>query len=86
MHAGLAKDVIAVIFSGLASMPLLDTKKTQELACWYTKDTFGRIKHHLINPEVIKSFPQVTNQCLLLSGFHHNIIHICMYIASNLFR
>ena len=37
----------------------------QELPCRYTKDTFGRIKHHFINPQVIKGFLQVINQCLL---------------------
>ena len=59
MHAGLAKDVIALIFSGLASIPRLDTTKTQEYASWDSKNTLGRVKHHFIDPEVIKGLFQI---------------------------
>ena len=41
-------------------------KKTQELACWYTKDTFGRVKHHLVDPEIVKGLFQIIYQGLFL--------------------
>ena len=59
-------------------------QKTQELACRNTKNTLGRVKHHLVDPEITKGLPQIVYQGLLLSGFYHNIIHIGMNVAPNL--
>ena len=83
IHAGLAREVMALIFSGLASMPLLETKKPKSLPAG-TPNTLGRVKHHLVYPEIIKGFPQIIYQGFLLPGLNHNIIHIGMNIAPNL--
>ena len=60
-------------------------QKTQELACRNTKNKLGRVKHHLVDPEIIKGFSQIIYQSFLLYGFNHNVIHISMNIAPNLF-
>ena len=52
---------------------------------YYRSNPFSRIKHHLIDPEVTKGLPQVIYQGFLLPMFHHNIIHISLNIAPNLF-
>ena len=75
---------MALIFFRISFNAPVRHQKTQELACRHTKDALSRIKHHFINPEVIKGLHQVINQRLLLSRFHYNIIHIGMNIAADL--
>ena len=59
-------------------------QKTQELTWWHAKDTFIQVKHHFVNLEIVRGLLQIIYQGLLLSGFHHNVVHISMNIAPNL--
>ena len=84
IHAGLAREVIALIFFRVSFNAPVRNQETQELPCGNTKYTLGRVKHHLVNPEIIKGFSKIIYQGLLLPRFNHDIIHIGMNVAPNL--
>ena len=72
-----------VVFSRLASAPFWN-QKPQKFTWRHTKDTLGRVKHHFVDPEIVKSFFQIIQESLLLPRLNHNIIHMCMNVAPNL--
>ena len=62
-------------------MPLFETKNPKS---WHTKYTLGWVKHHPVDPKIVKGLFQIIYRGFLLPGFHNDIIHISINIASNL--
>ena len=83
MHVGLTSNCLD--FLRVSFNTSVGHQKTQELASWDSKNTFGRVKHHFVDPKVIKGLFQICDQGFLFSGLYHNIIHIGVNIAADLF-
>ena len=67
---------MAVIFSGLASMPRLDTMYSKQLPLWNPKNTFFGIQFDVELSEVHECCSQVHDQVASLSHFDHYVINI----------
>ena len=60
-------------------------QKTQWLSEWDFEDAFGWVKLPLVLLEVVKGFLQISDQSREILGLGDYIIHIGLYITTDLF-
>ena len=76
---------IALIFSGLTSIPRSETMKPSKLAGGDAKHALVWIEFHPIYPKVIKGFSKVFQQIRLFPRHDGNVVNVDVNIAANLF-
>ena len=58
--------------------------EAKEFSCRNAKDALQRIQHHLVFPEIIKSFPEVADQVGTFAGHDGDIVDVGMNVPAYL--
>ena len=75
---------IAPIFFGLASIPRLKTRKTEQLASWHAEGALGGVELVSEPPKVRERLLKVIEQASALFCLDDNIVHLYLHIFANL--
>jgi hypothetical protein len=73
--------VMAVIFSGFASIPWWLTMNPSSFSLWHAKDTLYRVKLPSKLPQAVESLLEISNELIVGSGLDDHVIHVSFNVA-----